>query len=159
ADLRRNMERQMIWQRVQQNEVLGRIATTEEEARAYYDAHRKDFTTQSTIMLREILVSSPADPKGINVAADEAAHKRAEAIRTRLVAGDNFEQLVTDVSDSPTKSAGGLIGPLNVDDLSADIRKIIDPLKPGDVTEILHTARGYQILKLESRTDNQTVPF
>ena len=159
ADLRRNLERTMIVQRVQQNEVLGRNATTEEEARAYYESHLKEFTTQSTIMLREILVSSPADPRGLNVAVDEAARKRADAIRVRLVGGDNFEQLVTDVSDSPTKATGGLIGPLNVDDLSADIRKIIDPLKTGDLTEVLHTARGYQILKLESRTDNQTVPF
>ena len=32
ADLRRNLERQMIVQRVQQNEVLGKIGVTEEEA-------------------------------------------------------------------------------------------------------------------------------
>src|SRR5215212_9655223 len=36
ADLRRNLERQMIQQRVQQNEVLGKIGVTDEEARRYY---------------------------------------------------------------------------------------------------------------------------
>ena len=33
ADLRRNLERSMIYQRVQQNEVLSKIGVTDEEAR------------------------------------------------------------------------------------------------------------------------------
>src|SRR6201989_2125307 len=37
ADLRRNLERSMIVQRVQQNEVLTKIGVTDDEARTYYD--------------------------------------------------------------------------------------------------------------------------
>src|SRR6195256_2289159 len=69
ADLRRNMERQMLYSNVQQVEVFGRVAVTEEEARKYYDAHMNEFTTPSSIMLREILVSVPVDPRGLNAAA------------------------------------------------------------------------------------------
>ena len=61
ADLRRNLEKQMIVQRVQQNEVLGKIAVTDEEARRYYDAHLAEFTTPQTITLREIFVTVPSD--------------------------------------------------------------------------------------------------
>src|SRR5262245_33998014 len=39
ADLRRNLERSMIVQRVQQNEVMTKIGVTDDEAKAYYDAH------------------------------------------------------------------------------------------------------------------------
>ena len=67
ADLRRNLERQMIVQRVQQNEVLGKIGVTEDEARKYYEAHLNEFTTPPTVTLREILVAVPADAKGLNV--------------------------------------------------------------------------------------------
>src|SRR6478752_6207296 len=45
ADLRRNLERSMIAQKVQQNEVLSKIGVTDEEARRYYEAHLKEFTT------------------------------------------------------------------------------------------------------------------
>jgi peptidyl-prolyl cis-trans isomerase SurA len=45
ADLRRNLERQMISQRVQQNEVLAKIGVTTDEARKYYEAHLNEFTT------------------------------------------------------------------------------------------------------------------
>src|SRR6059036_3962708 len=39
AELRRNLERQMIQQRVQQNEVLAKIGVTDDEARKYYESH------------------------------------------------------------------------------------------------------------------------
>ena len=58
ADLRRNLERQMIYQRVQQNEVLAKIGVTDDEARKYYESHMKDFTTPPTVTLREILAAA-----------------------------------------------------------------------------------------------------
>ena len=160
TDLRKQLERSMIRQRVEQNEVLGKIGVSETEGRAYYETHTSEFTTPPTVTMREILVSVPADARGINVAADEAAKARAEEIRTRVTAGkDNFEQQASQVSESPSKANGGLIGPLSMQDISPDLRKVVEGMKPGDVTELIRTTRGYQILKLESRTDAQTLSF
>jgi parvulin-like peptidyl-prolyl isomerase len=159
ADLRKNLERQMIWQRVQQNEVVNKVAMTEDEAHAYYDAHLAEFTTAASVTLREILITPPADARGVNVAADEAAKTRGDAIRARAVGGEAFEKLAADVSDSPSRANGGLVGPIKLDDLSADLRKIIEAMKIGDVSEPLRTTRGYQILKLESSSPKQTLGF
>jgi peptidyl-prolyl cis-trans isomerase SurA len=160
AELRKNMERSMIFQRVQQNEVVNKIAMTDDEARAYYDSHLAEFTKPASATLREILISAPAaDPRGINVAADEAVKARAEAIRARAAGGENFEKLAGDVSDSASRASGGLIGPINLDDLSADLRKLIDSMKVGDVSQPLRTTRGYQILKLEALTPKETTSF
>src|SRR5713101_8857481 len=49
VDLRRNLERQMIVQRVQQNEVIGKIGVTDDEARKYYQSHVSEFTTQPSV--------------------------------------------------------------------------------------------------------------
>ena len=159
ADLRKNLERTVIAQRVQQAEVFGRVALTEDEAHKYYDAHMAEFTTPSSVMLREILVNVPADARGINAGADDAAKARAEEIRKRVVAGEAFEKLAAEVSDSASKANGGLIGPLNVNEISSDFRKVIDGLKPGEVTQPIHTARGYQLLKLESATPTKILEF
>src|SRR5688572_23756489 len=59
ADLRRNLERRMIVSQVERNEILGRIAVSEVEAREYYDAHRDEFTKPPTVTLREIFVTVP----------------------------------------------------------------------------------------------------
>jgi peptidyl-prolyl cis-trans isomerase SurA len=158
ADLRRNLERQMIQQRVQQNEVLGKIGVTDDEARKYYESHMNEFTTPPTVTLREILVTVNADAKGLNVAADETAKAKAEEIRKRVTSGgENFEKLAGELSDSPSKANGGLIGPLSVNDISPELRKLIEAMKQGDVSELVRTARGYQILKLETITPTQTM--
>jgi peptidyl-prolyl cis-trans isomerase SurA len=158
ADLRRNLERQMISQRVQQNEVLAKIGVTTEEARKYYEAHLNEFTTPPTVTLREILILVPGDAKGLNVAADEAAKAKAETMRARVTTGrESFETVAADVSESPSKANAGLIGPLSVTDISPDLRKLIEGMKPGDVSELIRTPRGYQILKLETISTAQTM--
>ena len=159
VDLRRNLERTVIAQRVQQAEVFGRVAITDEEAHKYYDSHVTEFTTPSSVMLREILVSVPSGARGLNVAADEAAKAKAEDVRKRIAGGEAFEKLAEEASDSASKANGGLIGPLNVNDLSQDFRKVIESLKPGDMTEVIRTQRGYQILKLESSTPTKVLEF
>jgi peptidyl-prolyl cis-trans isomerase SurA len=160
ADLRRNLERQMIVQRVQQNEVIGKIGVTDEEARKYYDSHMSEFTTPQSVTLREIVVALPVDDKGLNVAADEAAKARIEELRTRVTTGgENFQKLAGEVSDAPSKANAGLIGPISLNDIAPDLRKLIESMKVGDVGSVIRNQRGYQILKLESMTPVQTLPF
>jgi parvulin-like peptidyl-prolyl isomerase len=84
---------------------------------------------------------------------------KAEQVRARAVAGESFEKLASEFSDSPSKTNGGLIGPISVKDLSTDFQNLITSMKPGDITQPIRTQRGYQILKLESSTGAQTMPF
>jgi peptidyl-prolyl cis-trans isomerase SurA len=160
ADLRRQLERQMIRQRVEQNEVLGKIGVSDSEARSYYESHMNEFTTPPAVTLREILVTIPSDARGVNVAAEDSAKAKAEAIRARVTTGkESFEKVASEVSDSPSKANGGLIGPLSVTDISPDLRKLIDGMKPGDVSELIRAARGFQILQLATRSESHTMPF
>jgi peptidyl-prolyl cis-trans isomerase SurA len=156
ADLRRNIERRMLVSRVEQNEILGRIAVSDVEAREYYDAHLSEFTTPQSVTLREIFV---ALPETASPAQDTAAREKAAQIRQRALAGENFEKLAVDMSDAPSKANAGLIGPLNLSELSPELRKLIEAMKPGQITEALRTPRGYQMLKLETSTPPETLPF
>jgi peptidyl-prolyl cis-trans isomerase SurA len=153
AELRRSLERQMLISRVQQAEVMGKIAVTEEESKAYYEKHKDEFTTPSSITLREILIEVPSSDKGVNVGQEEEAKEKAEAIRKRLLDGEPFPRLAGDVSDAPSKANGGLIGPINSTDLAPVLRDMLRKMKVGDLTETIRTTRGFQILKLESRTE------
>jgi peptidyl-prolyl cis-trans isomerase SurA len=149
-DLRRQLERQMLVSRVQQLEVMGKISVSEDEIKKYYDDSKDTFTTQPQITLREVLIGVPTTEKGVNVAQDDAARDKAEELHKRLVAGEPFAQLASDVSDSPSKANGGLIGPISRTDLSPELLQEIEGLKPGQLTRVLRTSRGYQIIKLES---------
>ena len=160
SDLRRQLERSMIRQRVEQNEVLSKIGISETEAKSYYDTHMNEFTTPPSVTLREILVAIQSDNRGVNVGAEDSAKTRIEELRAQVTSGKQpFEKLASESSDSPSKANAGLIGPLSVLDLSPDLRKLAETMKIGDVSQPIRTARGFQLFKLESRTDTHTLPF
>ena len=159
ADLRRQLEKNMLESRVQQNEVLAKISVTEDEAHAYYDAHKNEFTTPSELMLREILIAVPATDRGVNVAQDDAAKAKADDVRHRLLAGEPFARVAGELSDSASKANGGLIGPVKTDDLAPALQTMLAKLSVGDVSEVIRTQRGYQILALESRSETKVKSF
>ena len=159
ADLRRALERQMLASEAQRRDVVEKISVTEAEAKAYYDAHRQEFTTPSEITLREILIEVPVTDRGINAAQDDEAKGEAEEIRKRLVGGEPFARLAAEVSDAPSKANGGLIGPIKREELAEALQQRIDKMKVGDLTEVLRTNRGYQILKLETRSETKVRSF
>jgi parvulin-like peptidyl-prolyl isomerase len=155
-DLRRSIERQMIVNRVQQQDVMDKISVTESESAAYYAAHRDEFSTPAAVTLRELLVSVPdrapegtsAGQAGINVGLDDEAKIKAEALRHRITAGEDFATLAAANSDAPSKANGGLIGPVNPDEMSPQLLAVVKSLKVGDTTQPIRTQRGYQVIKL-----------
>ena len=153
ADLRRNLERQMIFSGSSRTKCSAKIGVTDDEARKYYESHLNDFTTPPTVTLREILVR-PGDAKGLNVAADEAAKAKAERDpQTR----DHRRRELREARrarypDSPSKANAGLIGPLSVNDISPDLRKLIEGMKAGDVSEPVRTRARLSVV--EARNDH-----
>ena len=158
-DLRRNMERMMLVSEVQRREIMDKISITDEEARAYYESHKGEFTSPTEVTLREILLEVPATDKGVNVAQDDAVRAQAEELRKRLLSGEPFPRLAGEHSVAASKANGGLIGPLKSEELSTALRDLLDRMQVGDITSVLRTQRGYQILKLESRTESKVRTF
>lgn len=159
ADLRRQLERTMMVQQVQQTEIMQKLQVTDTELKGYYDAHKDEFGTVPQITLREITINVPVTAQGVNVAEDDAAKAKAEDVRTKIIAGEPFARLAADYSDSGSKANGGLVGPLAKSDLSDDLQKAIAGLKTGGVTPVLRTSRGYQIIKIENLQDSTTKSF
>ena len=159
ADLRKQLERTSVVQRVQQQEVMAKLQVTDTELRSYYDAHTGEFATVPQVTLREITVNVPTTAQGINVAQDDAAKAKAEEVRAKIIAGEPFPRLAADYSDSGSKANGGLVGPLAKSDLSDELQQAIAGLKSGGVTPVLRTTRGYQVIRIETLQDTTTKPF
>jgi parvulin-like peptidyl-prolyl isomerase len=158
-DLRRNLERQMLVSQVQRVEIMEKINISDEEARAYYELHRQEFTSPVEITLREILLEVPTSEQGVNVAQDDAVRATAEEVRKRALAGEPFPRLAGEYSAAASKANGGLIGPINSEELAPQLREMLSTMKVGDITGVLRAQRGYQILKLEARADAKVKTF
>ncbi len=167
-ELRQQIERDMLINQVTQQDVMQKIAITEEETKKYYEEHKAEFTTPASVTLREILVNVPdrapagslnAGQAGINVGLDEEAKAKAEGLRERALKGEDFAKMATAESDAPSKANGGVIGPINKTELAPGLQKVLDGLKVGGISEPIRIAKGWQILKLESSSPTVTLPF
>lgn len=162
-EFEKNLERQYVITRLQQQEIMPKIQLTEEEAREYYRTHTKEFEKPATITIRDIFIAVPTAVQGgqtvTNVGADDEAAKKIADVRARLMKGEDFVKLVGEVSESASKANGGLIGPLNVSELAPQVRELLDKLKPGEVSQPIHTTTGYQLIKLETRTETTPEAF
>jgi peptidyl-prolyl cis-trans isomerase SurA len=162
-ELRQQIERDMMINQVTQQDVMQKIAITEDETKKYYEEHKAEFTTPANVTLREIVVNvperGPNGQAGVNVGLDEEAKTKAEAIRDRALKGEDFAKIATSESDAPSKSNGGMIGPINKTELSPNVQKILDGLKVGGVSEPIRITKGWQLIKLESSTPTVILPF
>lgn len=163
ADLRVNVEHSWLMNQVQQRELMRNMTLTEDEARKYYDAHLDQFMKPSTVTLREIVMNVPNQTVGgqvsFNVNADEAIKQKITALRDRALKGEDFAKLVAEASESASRDAGGVIGPVNTADLSSAMADMLDKMQPGDVTEPMRTKTGYQIIKLDTRSASAPETF
>ena len=161
AQLRTMLSKRILIGQVQQREIGSRVSVTEEEERAYYDAHPGDFATTPSVTLREIIVNAEIDPvkKAASVGALEDARAKAESIKARIAKGEAFEKVAAEVSDAPSKANGGLIGPISRDEMNEELLKVISKMKAGEMTPVSNTATGAQFFKLESSIESTTLPF
>jgi peptidyl-prolyl cis-trans isomerase SurA len=158
-DLRKQLEKQMLVEQVQRQEVGSKLNITEEEARQYYARYPEQFTDSASVTLREIFVEVAASEGGVNVAKDDEAQKKIQGARARALKGEDFSKLAGELSDSPSKANGGLIGPFARSDMSPQLQELVDKMKQGDITNPIRTAKGYQIFKLETLKAAAVQPF
>jgi peptidyl-prolyl cis-trans isomerase SurA len=159
-DLRKQLERQMLIEQVQRQEIGSKLSITEEEARQYYVKHPEEFTTSASVTLREIFIEVPAETGGaVNVAKDDEGKQKIEEVRARALKGEDFAKLAADMSNASSKGNGGLIGPFSQEDMSPQLLALVEKMKPGDITPPIRMPKGYQLFKLETMKAQTVQPF
>ena len=160
---REMMEKQFLIRGVEEREIMGQMNLTESELKMYYQAHPEKFLTPATVTLREILISVPTETRGgqsvFSAGADDAAKEKIEAARARVVGGEDFAKVVAELSESGSKANEGLVGPVNLGEIDRTLAAVFDKLKVGEISQPIRSSRGYQIFKLESRSESTTRPY
>jgi len=153
ADLKKRLVEEFSPQQVIHVEVTERIAVSDKDERAYYDAHTSEFELPAEATVREIVLKATD--------ADRAAKREhAEAVRARLVEpGADFAAIAAEVSDAGTKKAGGLLGTVKKGDLAAALDNAAFTLPVGAISAVIEADYGFHILKVDARTDAAVKPF
>jgi peptidyl-prolyl cis-trans isomerase SurA len=178
------MKRQFTLTRLIASEVMQKIPLAEEDAIQYFkknkekieETHRKltegpapapqakeekepqvpthvDVYVGGKVRLRQITIKLPQNPKPKDTAK---AMEKAKMIYREAMTGADFGQLAKKHSDDPNASSGGDLGMMNYKDLVPGLQKLVQRLKPGDVSPPIPTPNGVLIFNLAEAKNRTT---
>jgi peptidyl-prolyl cis-trans isomerase C len=134
-------------------EIGKNIKLDEADVRKYYEAHNTEF---EQVHARHILVrvqgsQIPVRP-GQKDLTDAEALAKAQDLRKRILAGEDFAQLAGQESDDTGSAAkGGDLGFFPRGRMVPSFEQAAFALKPGDLSEPVKSQFGYHVIKVEAR--------
>ncbi len=146
-EYRERIKEQLLSMKLVNMEVKSKIAITEDDIRKHYENHKKNYAGEQKYHLRTILIKAPF---GEQVEDDENALKKIEMVVEALKAGVPFEDAARQYSDDLSAEQGGDLGFFTIDELAPELRDTVRWMKEGEVSSVLRTARGYQLLMVEA---------
>jgi parvulin-like peptidyl-prolyl isomerase len=149
----RDVRDQLTLLKVVDREVRSGVMVGDAEMKRYYEEHRDRFALPEEYTLSQILIQ----PRSSEDTAD--ALNRARRVMDELKRGEKFEDLAVQYSDGLDASRGGRLGFVRQGELIPAIERAIATLPPGGISDIIETAEGFHIIRVEEKKPKQFRPF
>ncbi len=154
AQYREDIRNEILIQRLREREVDARLAVSDAEVDAFLASQKVQSGGDVEYRLAHILVIVPdqASPEQI-----EAKRRRADEALKQIRGGAEFAQVAAGYSDAQDALQGGSLGWRAPGRLPTVFAEKVAAMKPGDVSEVLRSATGFHIVKLQE-TRNRNAP-
>lgn len=120
--LRKDIEKNLLRQKIMAMEVGRRVVVTPQEIENYYEAHKSELYNRDGLHMG-LLVYHPKAP--------------ADNIAAQIKAGKiTFEEACAKYSIAPNRDKGGDTGPVEWDRLNPEWGSKLNAMRPGDVTDL-----------------------
>jgi peptidyl-prolyl cis-trans isomerase SurA len=137
-----------------EREVGKKVVISPRQIREFYQTHIQDYQHPLQVKVRAIVIK-----KGSSKEDGEAKRKEAEAIYAKLIAGENFVELATRVSEGYKADAGGDWGWIEPSSRRAELARVIEKLAINEISQVIETDDAFYIVKVEDRREASTIPF
>ena len=155
-DFKGQLRDQLLTQELIRKEVGSKIIVSHEDIVKYYNEHKSEFVRPETVVLREIFVSTEGKPD----ADIPVLRKKADNLRDRIMnSGEDFGAMAKRYSDSPTAQQEGDLGVFQRSQLDPKIAEKVFALTRNQMTEVMETKTGYEILQVRERYDAGEQPL
>ncbi len=125
-------------------------ATSDQELRSYFDAHRNDFQEKDRAILNTVRIEKrPSTLDSAN------AYAEIKAIYDSLKAGADFAEMAKAHSQDNSAASGGDLGAFAQGAMVAEFDKVAFSLKDGDLSEPFRTQFGWHIIKHHGYVDEK----
>ncbi|HSM74701.1 MAG TPA: SurA N-terminal domain-containing protein, partial [Desulfobacterales bacterium] len=106
-DYRRRVRDQLLRTKLVNRQIKSKIVITKEDVKAYYEQHRDQFGGERKYHLRNIIMQVPPSA---GEQEKQAVFRAMSAVHAKLKAGESFEALARQYSQSPMAGEGGDLG-------------------------------------------------
>ncbi|MCS7048480.1 MAG: peptidylprolyl isomerase [Verrucomicrobiae bacterium] len=147
----------LIIQNAMENWIAQTPSPTDDELQQFYNTHREQFREPQMVRARHILVRVLPQ-----ATAEEKAAKKAqiEALRTRLVEGEDFAKLAREFSeDTGSARNGGDLGFFPQGAMVPEFDVAAFTLETNELSEIITTQFGYHVLQVTDKKPAREVPL
>ncbi len=131
---------------------------TDETAKAFYDGNPQYWERPEMVNARHILIQANKES-----ASDEdkaTAKKSAEAARKRIVDGEDFAAVASEVSDDPgSKARGGMLPPFGKGQMVPEFEKVAFGSKKGTLSPVFQSDFGYHFIEVMNKQEAGTASF
>ena len=132
------------------------VPLTRADVEAYHRKHFDRYSASEMVEARHILIS----PTGPGPEADRIARARADSIRRRIVAGEDFATLARRTSDDPaTRDRGGDLGQFGRGVMLDEFERAAFAMQAGDVSEPVHSQVGWHVIKCVNHIPTYAQPL
>jgi peptidyl-prolyl cis-trans isomerase SurA len=143
-DYKTQLRNNLLTQEVIRQEVSNHLDISTDEVKQYYDAHKQEFNLPEQVELGEIFLSTEGkSPEEIS-----AIHTKAEDLHNRIVKGEDFDEIAKRYSEGSTAKDGGDLGRYQRGQLAPQLENIVFKLDKGQVSDVIQTKTGFEILKV-----------
>jgi peptidyl-prolyl cis-trans isomerase C len=153
-EIRELIRKDVVISNLFEKQVVGKITVTDEETRKFYDENQDKFKQSESFHASHILIGVKPD-----ATPDEKqkAREKAESLKKRLLAGEDFSALAKSESTCPSSSKGGDLGFFGKGEMVPAFENATAALKPGEVSNVVETQFGFHIIKLIEKKDGGVV--
>ena len=128
------------------------------DLQAYYDLHKIEFMELRArhILIRTAGSSVPLLPNQEDL-SDEAALAKANQLRQKLAAGEDFAELArTESSDAGTRDRGGELAFFKHGQMVPSFEEAAYKLQIGEISQPVKTVYGYHLIQVEEQRVTRT---
>jgi peptidyl-prolyl cis-trans isomerase D len=123
------------------------VRVSDDEVRAYYDTHKKQFERPGTAKVSIIII-----PRAVSPADSAAVRTHALALRAKILGGEKFEDVArAESADSASAVNGGSLGKGPKGRFVAPFETAAYALKTGEISQPVLTQFGYHLIKVDAR--------
>jgi len=151
-EIRKQVEKGMVYQKIVDAQWEGKINITEEDAKKHYDENPTQF---EQVRASHILITPKTDEAGADPNQEKAKAKaKAEDLLKQIKEGADFAALAKANSDCRSAAQGGDLKFFGKGDMVPPFEKAAFALEVGKVSDIVETRFGYHIIKVTDHKDS-----